>query len=69
MNMVLRIVSWIGLVLTLLPSLLFLAGSIEQGVVNRVMAAGMIVWFAARILSHTLFLPKASEALRSGDPL
>jgi hypothetical protein len=40
-------ISVIALVLTLLPALLFLSGSIESPTVSRLMFIGTIAWFAA----------------------
>lgn len=58
MKNLLSILSWIGLALTLLPSILLLTGAIESSsLVNMLMAAGMVVWFLSRILRETLFRP------------
>ena len=43
----LQCVSWIALVATLLPSVLFLSGSIDLPTCTWLMLAATIVWFAA----------------------
>ena len=40
-----QIVSFIGLALAFVPSLAYLAGSMEKGAMVNVMLAGTIVWF------------------------
>jgi hypothetical protein len=58
MKNLLNILSWVGLALTLLPSILLLTGTIESdALVNTLMAAGMVIWFLCRILRETLFRP------------
>jgi hypothetical protein len=47
MRFALQCVSWIALVATLLPSLLFLAGSIELATCSWLMLVATIVWFTA----------------------
>ena len=45
--------SWIGrlgLLLTILPALLFAAGRMELTTVHQVMAAGMCLWFACQLI-------------------
>jgi hypothetical protein len=42
----LQCISWIALVATLLPSLLFLAGSIDLATCSGLMLAATLVWFA-----------------------
>jgi hypothetical protein len=49
MKTVLAILGIVGLVLTLLPSFFYLAGSMDDKAVAIWMSAGMILWFACRI--------------------
>ena len=41
----LRILSYIGLLLTVVPSVLVFAGSISLDLHKQLMAAGMLLWF------------------------
>jgi hypothetical protein len=43
---ILIIVSWLSLVVLMLPSILFLAGRMELTAVKWVMLAATIIWFA-----------------------
>ena len=42
-----QIVSFIGLALTFVPALVYLAGSMEKGTMTNVMLVGTIVWFGS----------------------
>ena len=50
MKMILTILSFAALGLTLVPSILVLAGKIPISQSNLLMAIGMVVWFAAQII-------------------
>jgi hypothetical protein len=43
----LQCISWIALAATLLPSILFLAGSIDLATCSGLMLVATLVWFAA----------------------
>jgi hypothetical protein len=45
MKPLLRILSYIGLLLTVVPSVLVFAGSISLDLHKQLMAAGMLLWF------------------------
>ena len=47
MKILLSGIAWIGLLATILPSVLVFSGAIEPGTHKAMMAAGMILWFAA----------------------
>jgi hypothetical protein len=47
MRRILQTISWVALALSVLPSLLLLAGQIELDQVKWIMLAATIVWFAA----------------------
>lgn len=49
MRILLRILSWLGLALTLLPACLFFYGQLGSGTVKGLMLAGTVLWFAAVI--------------------
>jgi membrane protein implicated in regulation of membrane protease activity len=57
MKIILSILSWIGLALTLIPSILLLKGSLEASQLTTLMIVGMVLWFVARTLRETLFRP------------
>ncbi|MGB1875071.1 MAG: hypothetical protein ACPIB0_04260 [Akkermansiaceae bacterium] len=57
MKTILNILSWIGLALTLVPSILLLAGTLKAEQVTLLMTTGMVVWFVSRTLRETLFRP------------
>ena len=57
MKTILNILSWIGLALTLVPSILLLAGTLKVEQVTLLMTIGMVVWFVSRTLRETLFRP------------
>jgi hypothetical protein len=47
LRLALQCVSWLALVATLLPSILFLAGSINLTTCSGLMLGATLVWFAA----------------------
>jgi hypothetical protein len=49
MKTILAILGVVGLILTVVPSFLFMAGSMDIDKVAAWMLAGMILWFACRI--------------------
>ncbi len=49
MRILLRILSWVGLALTLLPACLFFYGQLGGGTVKNLMLAGTVLWFATVI--------------------
>ncbi len=57
MKTILNILSWIGLALTLVPSILLLAGTLKTEQVTLLMTIGMVIWFVSRTLRETLFRP------------
>ena len=57
MKTILNILSWIGLALTLVPSILLLAGTLKTEQVTLLMTTGMVIWFVSRTLRETLFRP------------
>ena len=57
MKTILNILSWIGLALTLVPSILLLAGTLKAEQVTLLMTIGMVIWFVSRTLRETLFRP------------
>ena len=57
MKIILNIISIAGLVLTLIPSILLLAGTLNTNHVALLMTIGMSLWFVARTLRETLFRP------------
>jgi membrane protein implicated in regulation of membrane protease activity len=57
MKIILSILSWIGLALTLIPSILLLKGSLEASQLATLMTTGMVLWFVTRTLRETLFRP------------
>ena len=57
MKTILNILSWIGLALTLIPSILLLAGTLKAEQVTLLMTIGMVIWFVSRALRETLFRP------------
>lgn len=69
MKNALSALSWLGLALTLVPSLLLMAGSIDGKTVNLLMAIGMVLWFVTRVLRETMFAPtEISEHAVEPDP-
>jgi hypothetical protein len=47
MRVLMLIVSFVGLALTFMPALAYLAGSMEKGTMTNVMLLGTIVWFGS----------------------
>jgi hypothetical protein len=43
-------VSWLSLLLIVVPPILFLSGSIAQPLMNNIMLTGTILWFATASL-------------------
>jgi hypothetical protein len=52
MKNLLRIVSWLGLGLTLVPSILVFAGQIEASTHKWLMLLGLLLWFGGAGLRH-----------------
>ena len=46
MILILKVISFIGLALTIVPSLLVLGGLIEPSLHKQLMGIGMVLWFA-----------------------
>lgn len=57
MKTILNILSWIGLILTLAPSILLLTGNLQIDQVTTLMTIGMVLWFVCRTLRETMFRP------------
>lgn len=49
MKTALRLVSYLGLALTVLPAFFVLAGSLSLPVYYKIINAGMVLWFATAI--------------------
>jgi len=49
MKTVLKLVSYTGLALSLVPAFLFFAGKLDRPVYLNLLIAGMILWFATAI--------------------
>jgi len=49
MQILLRVVSYLGLALTVGPALLVFAGSLEPATCHRLMIVGMLLWFGAGV--------------------
>ncbi len=47
MKLALKTVAWLALVLTILPSVVYLSGSLELPTVKTLMLAATVIWFAA----------------------
>lgn len=47
MRIFLQITSWVALVATILPAVLFLANALDLNQTKWIMLAGTLVWFAA----------------------
>jgi len=43
-------VSWASLLLIVVPPLLYLAGTIESGIMNQLLLAGTFIWFISASL-------------------
>lgn len=48
MKTFLAVLSWTGLCLTLVPSILFMASLLDDGVLKALMLVGMLCWFIGR---------------------
>ena len=46
---ILQIISFLGLVLSILPALLVFSGDLSKEMYFRLMAAGMLVWFGTAV--------------------
>ena len=70
MKSALNSASLLGLALTLVPSILLLAGRLTVEQVHWYMAAGMMLWFVSRILRETLFRPTevSKHAVEADSP-
>ncbi|MBK1876462.1 hypothetical protein [Pelagicoccus mobilis] len=60
MNTLLRIIGWVGLALTVVPSFLFLFDALSMEKLKLAMTIGMVVWFAVAIVRSRL-VPASSE--------
>jgi hypothetical protein len=60
MQNVLKIIGRIGLVLTILPSILYLLGMIDLGTVKWVMIAGTVMWLVTAPMVQKLNKAKVS---------
>jgi hypothetical protein len=49
MQLLLRLISYFGLVLTVVPSFLMFAGRIDRPVYLNLLIAGMILWFGSGV--------------------
>jgi hypothetical protein len=49
MKRLLAVLSWTGLFLTLVPSILLMASLIDDGLLKVLMFVGMLCWFIGRI--------------------
>lgn len=47
MTLILKIVSWLGLVLTLLPSILFFFDALSLDALKTAMIVGMLLWLVS----------------------
>lgn len=54
MELVLKIIGRVGLVLTILPSILFLTGAMELGTAKIVMIIGTVFWLGSAPLVQKL---------------
>jgi len=45
MSMLLKILAYVGLVLTLIPAILFFQGSVDRELLQHLATAGMLLWF------------------------
>ena len=50
MRTVIKIIGYLGIVILIFPSILFLAGSIELDSVKTIMLVATIIWFAASVI-------------------
>ncbi len=65
MNPIVKIVSLIALLATIVPSLIFFAGGLEHDVVKIATLIGSIVWFAATPWWMGRVQPTETEAARA----
>ncbi len=49
MKRILQIISLAGLILVILPSILFFLGEISRSKLNSLMLAGTVIWFASAV--------------------
>lgn len=61
MRRILQLISWIALIATALPSILFLQGSVDLDGVKRTMLVATIVWFMTTPLWMGRKVNKASH--------
>ena len=47
MKQILKLISWVAIIVLILPSILFLAGKMELDMVKKIMLIATVVWFAA----------------------
>jgi len=47
MRTLLKLISYLGLILTVIPSILYFMGNISQETSHDLMALGMILWFVS----------------------
>ncbi|MDQ8179362.1 hypothetical protein [Pelagicoccus sp. SDUM812005] len=50
MKSILKVLSYLGLAMTVLPSVLVFAGKMEKELHYSVMIAGMVLWFVTAVL-------------------
>ena len=60
MQNVLKIIGRVGLVLTILPSILYLLGMIDLGTVKWIMIAGTVMWLVSAPMVQKLNKAKVS---------
>jgi len=65
MKTILNILSWLGLILTLLPAILLLADILSMPQVHTSMTVGMFLWFVARTLRETTFRSTGGQESKS----
>jgi hypothetical protein len=49
MHLLLRLISYAGLVLTIVPAILVYLGRLDHGTHTTIMIAGMLMWFGAAL--------------------
>jgi hypothetical protein len=49
MRVIIRLIGYIAVAATIIPSLMFLGGQIELGTVKIIMLLATIIWFAAAV--------------------
>ena len=62
METVLKILGRIGLVLTILPSVLYLTGMVQLGTVKIIMIVGTVLWLVAAPMVQKLNKQAAAES-------